>query len=89
MEDNSIQGQLAELKALTEENNKILKAMRRDAIIGAVVKMLIWIVLIVVSYQLSMKFLEPYLGMLQGAQGDGQGQDLNALMEQYKQLMGQ
>jgi len=61
--------------------------MRRDALIGGIVKALIWVVLIVGSYYLTMQFLEPYMGVLQG-QG-GQGQDLGALMEQYRALLGQ
>jgi hypothetical protein len=85
MEDTSIQGQLTELKKLTEDNNRILKAMRRDALIGSIVKTLIWVALIGASYYFSMKLLTPYLGMLQGAQG----QDMNALFEQYKELLGQ
>lgn len=88
MEDTSIQGQLGELKRLTEENNRILKAMRRDALIGSIVKTLIWVALIVASYYFTMKLVTPYLGMLEGMQG-GQEQDMNALFEQYKELLGQ
>ncbi len=73
---------------LTQENNKILKAMRRDAIIGGVIKMAIWIVLGVASFYFSMKFLEPYLKMLPAA-GEGGQQDYGALFEEYKSLLGQ
>jgi hypothetical protein len=88
MEDTSIQGQLGELKRLTEENNRILKAMRRDALIGSIIKTLIWVALIAASYYFTMKLLTPYLGMLEGMQG-GQGQDMNALFDQYRELLGQ
>lgn len=71
----------------TEENNKILKDMRRDALIGGVVKVLVWVVLIGASFYFSIKFLEPYLGSLIGAQ-EGNQQDIGALLEQYQSLIG-
>ena len=83
----SIQGQLVELRAKVEENTRILKAMRRDALIGSIIKTLIWVLLIAGSYYLTMQFLEPYMGVLE-AQG-GQGQDFGALLEQYRALLGQ
>lgn len=89
MDDTSIQGQLTALKAAVEENNRILKAMRRDALIGAIIKFAIWFVLIGGSLYLSTKFLEPYLGMLQSAQGASGGQDWQALLDQYREMMGQ
>lgn len=85
----STQAQLAELRAEVQENTAILKKMRRDALIGAIVKWVIWGVLLIASYFITMQFLEPYLGVLQGGQQAGQGQDLNALLEQYKDLLGQ
>lgn len=72
---------------LTKENNRLLKAMRRDALIGGVIKFVVWIVLILASFYFSMKFLEPYLGMLQNASGDST--DYSALFEEYKALLGQ
>jgi hypothetical protein len=79
---------IEETLKVTRENNKLLKAMRRDAIIGGVLKMVIWLALILVSFYLSAKFLEPYLGMMTSGQG-GKAQDFGALFEQYKSLMGQ
>lgn len=83
----SIQAQLVELRAKVEDNTRILKAMRRDALIGGIVKTAIWVGLLIVSYYLTMQFLEPYMGLLEG-QG-GQGQDFGALLEQYRALLGQ
>ncbi len=88
MEDSSIQGQLAELREKVEENTRILKAMRRDALIAGIIKTVIWVGLLVISYQLTMQFLEPYMAMLQGGSG-GQEQDFGALIEQYRELLGQ
>lgn len=79
----------ATLKA-SEENTKILKAMRRDAVIGGVVKFLVWVILIAASFYFSMKFLEPYLGVLGNTQQEGMTQDdYKALFDQYKDLLGQ
>lgn len=88
MDENSIQGQLAELRKLTEENNRILKAMRRDALVGGIIKTLLWVVLIAGSYYFTIKALGPFMGMLEGSQ-KGQGQDFKAILDQYKSLMGE
>lgn len=84
---------LEELKDLLEENieigketNKLIKAMRRDALVGGIVKFAIWLVLIVASFYLSAKFLEPYLGTLTNENGAG---DYKALFDQYRVMMGQ
>ena len=74
---------------LSKENNKLLKRMRRDAVVGGILKFVVWLVLIVGSFYLSAKFLEPYLGMLQGAQGGAGGTDWQALYNQYKGQLGQ
>jgi hypothetical protein len=92
MEDTtSIQGQLAELKRLTEENNAMLKSMKRNALIMGIIKTVVWVVVLFGSYYLTMQFLEPYLGVLKGMPqaGDGGAQDWGALFEQYRQLLGQ
>ena len=72
----------------TEENTKLLKAMRRDALIGGIVKTVLWIVLIVASFYFSAKFLEPYLGMMPTGQGGGETQDFGALLKEYQGLLG-
>ncbi len=84
---DSLADQLDEVLELVRENNKILKAMRRDALIMGTLKTLIWVVLIVASFYFSYQFLQPYLGMMEGMQQ--QGQDYGALFEQYKGLLGQ
>ena len=72
--------------ALTKENNRILKDMRRDAIIGGIIKMVIWVLLIGGSFYFSMQFLTPYLSMLEGMQGGGQGLNFEELMRQYQEF---
>lgn len=80
---------LQETLEVSKENNKLLKRMRRDAIIGGILKFLVWVVLIVASFYLSFQLLQPYLGALQGMQGNGQGTDWQALLDQYKSQIGQ
>lgn len=89
MEDTSIQGQLAEIRKLTEENNQILKAMRRDALIAGIIKFIIWVGLIGFSYYVAMQLIGPYMEMFKGMQGQGQSQDFTQLLKQYQELLGQ
>ncbi len=89
MESQSIEKQLEELRSLVNENNRLLKAMRRDALIGGIVKFVVWAGLLAVSYYFTIQFIGPYLSALQGMQGSGQGQDLNALFEQYRGFLGE
>jgi hypothetical protein len=72
----------------TEENTKILRAMRRDAIIGGILKFVFWIILIVASFYFSAKFLEPYLGTLMGQEATGDP-DIEALIKLYGEQLGQ
>lgn len=87
----SLSDQVEEILILTRENNKLLKKIRRDAIIGGILKIALWAVVILASFYFSAKFLEPYLGMLQtaGQQGGQSIGDVQGLIEQYKGLLGQ
>ncbi len=61
--DEETKRTLAKLTALTEDNNRILHAMRRDKIIGGVIHFVYWIIIIgftIVSYY----YIRPYLGSL-------------------------
>jgi Fe2+ transport system protein B len=85
----TLEAMVEEALTLSRENNKILKAMRRDALIGGILKTLIWVVLLVASLYFSMKFLEPYMGMLKNLPQEGNQTDYGALFEEYKSLLGQ
>jgi hypothetical protein len=80
--DASVQDQLDDIYDLVRANNKLLKRIRRDALVGTVVKTLIWTVLIIGTTYYSFKFIEPYLGMLGGS--DTGGMDWKALLDEYK-----
>ena len=85
--NEEIADKLDEVMHLTKQNNRLLKAIRRDAIIGGIIKMVLWIVLILGSVYYTVQFLQPYLGMLESAGGNGQ--DYGALFEEYRNLLGQ
>lgn len=46
---------------LTKENNKILKAMRRDAFIGGILKAIMWFIFLVVIPYLTWLYIQPYV----------------------------
>jgi hypothetical protein len=71
METQKAPAGMEELKELLEdvlevscENNKILKRMRRDAIVGGILKLLLWTVLIVGSLYFTWRLLAPYTDMV-------------------------
>jgi hypothetical protein len=84
----SIQDQLAELKAAVAENTRMLKAIRRDALVSTFLKIFVWVGLFVLSIYLSWTFLEPALKSVTGAEG-GNSIDLQKILEQYQSQMGQ
>ncbi len=75
---------LEENLELTKENNKMLKAMRRDAIISGVLKTLVWAVVIVSSFYFTAKYLEPLLGTFTQAATGMDEAKFNELIELYR-----
>jgi hypothetical protein len=75
---------------LTEENNEILKGMRRSQRMGSVMKALYWILIIVGSIA-GYYFAQVYIQSLLGAFGDKEGNNTStsSLIEQYKDLLQQ
>ncbi len=68
---------------LTKETNRLIKAMRRDALIGGMVKAVIWIVLVGGSLYFSLQFLEPFLQSFSEASGGMNPKDLQLLLDLY------
>lgn len=52
---------LDEIYTLTKDNNRMLRAMRRDAFVGGVVKFIIWVIMFVVLPYIAWLFIQPYL----------------------------
>lgn len=67
---------------LTKENNHMLKAMRRDAMVGGLVRIVLWLVVLGGSYYLTMVYLEPLLNMFTGA-AEMRPEDFQRLFEEY------
>jgi len=59
---------LGEIYTLTKDNNRMLRAMRRDAFVGGILKFVFWIaVFFVLPYVVYVVYLQPYLENLQSA----------------------
>lgn len=98
-DDTHLEELLEENLELAKENNKLLKEMRRNAIIGLVVRVIIWLVVLGVP----LFFLSTYLGpILDAISGQANGQEipvglfglpseeqLNRLIEQYQAGFGE
>ncbi len=50
---------------LTQENNRMLRAMRRDVWMGRTFRVLFWLVLLVGSYMVYYVFLAPYVAQVE------------------------
>jgi len=56
-----------DLYKLTKENNRMLKAIRRDAFVGGVIKLIITIAFIVVPLWLYQEYVAPQVERIMGA----------------------
>ncbi|KND50657.1 MAG: hypothetical protein ABA06_04335 [Parcubacteria bacterium C7867-001] len=79
----SLGDQIKHLTQLTEENNKLLKAMRRDKWIALIVNIVFWGVLFYFSYVLTMQFMGPLMSQM----GSGSA-DFQNLIQQYQSQLG-
>lgn len=98
-DDAHLEELLEENLELAKENNKLLKEMRRNAIIGLVARVVIWLVVLGVPIFFLSTYLGPILDALSG-QANGQEipvgffgmpsqEQLNQLIEQYQAGFGQ
>lgn len=85
---NSLGDSVKKTLALTEENNRILKAIRRDKWIGMVVSIVFWGVLFYFSYVLTMQFMGPIMEQFGAAKDASGGVDIQKLLQQYQAQMG-
>lgn len=76
-----------ELYKLVKENNRMLRAMRRDAFIGGIFKIVWWVlVLVVIPYLIYVWYLQPYLEQALSlyTQAQGQAGQVNDAVNQLK-----
>lgn len=89
---------LQETYKLARDNNRMLHAMRRNAFLGGIVKLVTWAVLIIAPIWFFITYLSPVLnnavstlnqvqGQVEGIQGAGTD-GISGLMEQLKNIPG-
>ncbi|HEY4525255.1 MAG TPA: hypothetical protein VJL39_02730 [Candidatus Paceibacterota bacterium] len=64
---------LRETHRLAQENNKMLRAMRRNAFLGGIVRLVVWAALIILPIWFYMTYLAPVM---------------ESMMETYQQIQG-
>lgn len=88
---------MQEILRLTRENNRMLKAMRRSSLFGAIVKTMLWIALILLPLWFYVQYLAPVMEsilqtyqQIQGTSAQAQAQfgEMNQYLEQLKNLGG-
>ena len=85
--DSALENKIDDLIEKTEETNKLIKAMRRDALIGSVLKFVIWIVIAIVSYVTVVNYLTPLLQSITNT-GTKNPTGINNLIDFYKAELG-
>ncbi|MFA6432468.1 MAG: hypothetical protein WCV82_01470 [Candidatus Paceibacterota bacterium] len=70
---------------MAEDNNNILRSIRRTNRLGTIMHILYWIVILIVSFG-AYYFIQPYVALLTGLSGNMSGFDLNSAQDAAKQL---
>jgi|JI8StandDraft_1071087.scaffolds.fasta_scaffold95001_3 hypothetical protein len=81
---SSIEERLDELFELVEETNKTVRAMRREAIIGRVIRFFMWAIVIISAYVTIVNYLTPLLQTFSGV-GEIKPTDINNLIDFYRE----
>lgn len=86
---------LEEILRLTKDNNRMLHAMRRNAFLGSVVKVIVWAAFIIIPLWLYMQYLAPVMqsmletvDQLQGTRASAQAQ-MTGFNDAYQKLKDQ
>lgn len=87
-----------ELYELAKENNHMLRTMRRNAMIGGIVKFIFWIIMLVVLPYVTWLYIQPYvegaLHTYQSVQGKansittGTNADVSQIQDLLKKITG-
>ena len=85
---STLEDRIDELTEKVEETNKLLKAMKRDALIGGVLKFVVWCIVIIVSYVTIVNYLTPLLQTFTGT-GKVSPTDVNNVIDFYKKNLSQ
>ena len=76
---------LQEMYQMVVENNRMLREMRRNAMMGRIGKVVWWILLLVVFPAVGWLFIQPYLAALQGITPTDQSS--SSTMQQAQDLL--
>lgn len=82
-ETDDLRALLRENIAVAKDNNRLLREMRRNAIIGFVIKIAVYLVLLGVPLFILGTYLGPILERLSGAGAVGPG-DIERLLGEYR-----
>lgn len=82
--------QIAEIYRLTRENNRMLHAMRRNAFLGGIIKLLIYAAMLIIPLWLYMQYLTPVVNDMQKMllQVQGTGAQAQAQVQGLQELLG-
>lgn len=62
--DPELKQELEALRALTRDNHRMLRALRRDQWLGFIGRLIIWLVVLAVPFYLYQRYLEPMYSAL-------------------------
>ncbi|MDB5264779.1 MAG: hypothetical protein JWN64_350 [Parcubacteria group bacterium] len=92
---------IAELKDLLEENieiakenNRLLKLIRRDAVLGLVAKILLWLIILGVPIFFLSAYIQPLMALFSGQQASPAGfgvpskEQIDVLIKEYQAAYG-
>lgn len=84
---------LAEILRITKENNRMLHKMRRNAFLGGIFKLILWLAFLIIPLWLYMQYLAPVMTSMMetmnqmqgtGASAQAQFSDLNASLQKLQ-----
>ena len=70
---------------MAEDNNGILRSIRRTNRLGTIMHILYWVIILVVSFG-AYYFIQPYVTILTGLAGTGTGLNLDSALDAATQL---
>ena len=75
-----------EMFEMVKDNNRMLRSMRRNAFIGGILKIIVWVFFLIVIPYVTWLYLQPYFDLIlnQYKEVQGQSEEAKNLIEQFK-----
>ncbi len=67
--DPELKRQLEEIHALTKDNHRMLRAIRRDQWLGFIGRVIVWIIVLALPLYLYQQYLQPFVSKFSSAPG--------------------